>query len=605
MAKGSDNTSKKIKFVDYKDSTFLLGTYRAEKNQLDWIIGKNPYRFETLYNIRYNENLFESRKGGFTSEFCPDFVLLYNHINPSEGYHLFPCISSSIKNEEDMKSMQYPNPEGKYIVFLLGEEIQAEPLNIENLMSSANAKTSIGNMPIVATGDFVARHIDSTKPIQQMLKKPKEKILRFIDLFAGIGGIRCGLEQAAIENGIQPVCVFTSEIKPHAIKVLKDNHPTDTISGDITKIETQNIPDFDILCAGFPCQAFSAAGNRDGFADTRGTLFFDVERILKDKKPKGFLLENVEGLINHDNGKTLQIIIGNLIALGYNVNFRLLNSKDFGVPQERKRIYIVGSLKGKIDLENFNPIHKNLEDILDKNKEISKSPFVKKLLSIYSINDLIGKSIKDKRGGQSNIHSWDIEMKGHLSNEEKKLMSLIMTERRKKKWAKEWQIEWMDGMPLTEKQISTFFKSNKLNKMLIHLTQLGYLRYEYPKKKIISKAITPNGREVFTSRREFDTSKEKGYNIVAGKLSFEVNEILDPKGIAPTLVATDMQHLYVPDGNGIRKLSLREGLRLFGYPETMKFDITEKDGFDLLGNTVVVPVIKAVANRLLNTIKNG
>ncbi len=605
MARLSDNTSEKFQFVDYKNATFLLGTYRADKNHLDWIIGKNPYRFESLYNIRYNENLFESRKGGFTSDFCPDFVLIYNHANPSDGYHLFPCISSSKKSEKDMKSLQYPNPKGSYLVYLLGEEIQTEPLNIESVISSIKEKNPVANMPVVVTGDFLGNYVDATKPIQTPLEKSKENVLRFIDLFAGIGGIRCGLEQAATELGLQPICVFTSEIKPYAIKVLQDNHPTETISGDITKIETKNIPDFDILCAGFPCQAFSAAGNRDGFADTRGTLFFDVERILKDKMPKGFILENVEGLINHDNGKTLQVIIGNLMALGYKVNYRLLNSKDFGVPQERKRIYIVGALNDNIDLDNFEPIHKKLEAVLEANGKISNSPFVKKLLSIYSIKDLIGKSIKDKRGGCSNIHSWDIEIKGHISKEEKKLMGQIMTERRKKKWAEEWGIDWMDGMPLTEKQISTFFENDKLNAMLTHLTQLGYLKFEHPKKKVETKVTTSTGRVVTTYRREFDSSKEKGYNIVAGKLSFEVNEILDPKGIAPTLVATDMHRIYVPDGNGIRKLSLREGLRLFGYPDSLKFDITEKDGFDLLGNTVVVPVIKSVAQRLLNTIYNN
>ena len=103
--------------------------------------------------------------------------------------------------------------------------------------------------------------------------------IRFIDLFAGIGGIRKGLEQAIAERAEVSECVFTSEIKPQAIKVLEQNHPTDTITGDITKINAADIPDFDILCAGFPCQAFSAAGNRRGFADTRGTLFFDVEHF--------------------------------------------------------------------------------------------------------------------------------------------------------------------------------------------------------------------------------------------------------------------------------------------------------------------------------------
>ena len=177
--------------------------------------------------------------------------------------------------------------------------------------------------------------------------------LRFIDLFAGIGGIRKGLELAAIEAGYTPICVFTSEIKPYALDVLKQNHPNEEIVGDITKVDAATIPDFDILCAGFPCQAFSAAGNRLGFADTRGTLFFDVERILLAKKPKGFILENVEGLVNHDGGKTLKTILKHLKAIGYMVSYAVLNSKYFGVPQERKRIYIVGPF---LDLFNISSI---------------------------------------------------------------------------------------------------------------------------------------------------------------------------------------------------------------------------------------------------------
>ena len=150
--------------------------------------------------------------------------------------------------------------------------------------------------------------------------------IRFIDLFAGIGGIRKGLEQAIAERGDVSECVFTSEIKPHAITVLLQNHPTDTITGDITKVKAVDIPDFEILCAGFPCQAFSSAGNRKGFADTRGTLYFDVERILLEKKPKGFILENVEGLVNHDEGKTFKTILDHLLSAGYKVSHRILNS---------------------------------------------------------------------------------------------------------------------------------------------------------------------------------------------------------------------------------------------------------------------------------------
>lgn len=424
------------------------------------------------------------------------------------------------------------------------------------------------------------------------------KTIRFIDLFAGIGGIRCGLELAAKEAGYKTECVFTSEIKGHAIKVLKQNHPDEEINGDITTINENGIPDFDILCAGFPCQAFSSAGKRQGFTDTRGTLFFEVERILSRKKPLGFILENVEGLVNHDKGNTLKTIIEHLEGLGYKVSYRVLNSKDFGVPQERKRIYITGTFRERISLEDFPKKEKKLKDVLEKGLPTENTPFIKNLLSKYPLKDLYGKSIKDKRGGKSNIHSWNLEMKGPLTEEQKDFLNLLMTERRKKKWAEQHGIDWMDGMPLTISQITSFYQHEHIEDWLNDMVEKGYLKYEHPKKLV--KIHTERG---ISSHREYDTTKEKGYNIVSGKLSFEVNKILDPNDVAPTLVAMDMQKLFVPDCNGIRKLTLKEGLRLFGYPETYELNVSEREGYDLLGNTVVVPVIKAVASRLIETIK--
>lgn len=419
--------------------------------------------------------------------------------------------------------------------------------------------------------------------------------LKFIDLFAGIGGIRKGFELAAADAGIETQCVFTSEIKPHALKVLRQNHPDEEIAGDITKVPTSDIPDFDILLGGFPCQAFSMAGKRMGFADTRGTLFFEVERILKEKQPKGFILENVEGLESHDSGRTLHTIIEHIKALDYYVNYRVLNSKYFGVPQERKRIYIVGTKVGCPTLLGFDIVQKTLGDILEQGKPVSQSPFVKNLLKNFTVEQLYGKSIKDKRGGDTNIHSWDLETKGPVSKEQRKLLNQLLKERRKKQWADIIGIDWMDGMPLTEEQIATFFTSDNLHDMLTDLESKGYLKYEHPKKRITDT----NAMGISSTHREYDTTKPKGYNIVAGKLSFEVSKVLSPNEIAPTLVAMDMQKLYVADRGGLRRFTLREGLRLFGYPEDYKFDVTEKEGFDLLGNTVVVPVIKAVATQLI------
>lgn len=417
--------------------------------------------------------------------------------------------------------------------------------------------------------------------------------LRFIDLFSGIGGIRKGFELACAAKSLPCECVFTSEIKPYAVEVLQQNYPKESIHGDIQQISAESIPDFDVLLAGFPCQAFSSAGKRLGFEDTRGTLFFEIARILDTKRPSAFLLENVEGLVTHNRrhikekiGQTFSIILETLRDLGYFVSWSILNAKDFGVPQDRKRIYIAGTKTAMPNLREFVPVHNTLSTVLEYGQPVSNSDFVKLLLTHYKVHELYGKSVKDKRGGKDNIHSWDISYKGCVSSCEKQLLNLMLTERRKKKWAEQYGIDWMDGMPLTLEQIQTFYKNPQLESMLHDLVSKGYLKCEHPKRKVDMKRIQ-------------DTSLPLGYNIVAGKMSFEINKILDPNGIAPTLVAMDMQRLYVVDGDGLRPLTLREGLRLFGYPDDFKFDVALQNGYDLLGNTVVVPVIQKVAERLL------
>ena len=241
-------------------------------------------------------------------------------------------------------------------------------------------------------------------------------------------------------------------------------------------------------------------------------------------------------------------------------------------------------------MANFQKQESCLGDILESGLPTSDSNFAKLLLSHYPIEELAGKAIKDKRGGENNIHSWDIDFKGVISQEEKDLLNQMLKERRKKKWAESYGIDWMDGMPLTLEHIQTFNDSPNLESMLSNLVSKGYVKLEHPKRKIGNQRVQ-------------DPELPLGYNIVAGKMSFEISKVLDPKETAPTLVAMDMQHLYVIDGEGLRTLSLREGLRLFGYPDSFKFDISRDLGYDLLGNTVVVPVIKAVAGRVLDIYK--
>lgn len=172
---------------------------------------------------------------------------------------------------------------------------------------------------------------------------PKGDRFRYIDLFAGIGGIRIPFQELGGK------CVFSSEFNKFSVKTYSVNFG-EVPSGDITKISADSIPDFDILLAGFPCQPFSMAGLHLGFQDTRGTLFFEIERILAEKRPEAFLLENVKQLKGHDHGRTFKVIKEHLEALNYQVSAEVLNAKDFGIPQNRERIYIVGFSKDKLNV---------------------------------------------------------------------------------------------------------------------------------------------------------------------------------------------------------------------------------------------------------------
>ena len=197
--------------------------------------------------------------------------------------------------------------------------------------------------------------------------------MRYFSMFSGIGGFELGIKRAYSDKqsaeikqdrqrrdrdfdkeerdvckaNISPLCIGYSEIDKYAIATYESHFPTHKNYGDATKINPDELPDFDMLCGGFPCQAFSIAGKRRGFEDTRGTFFFDITRIIKAKRPKIVFLENVKGLLNHNKGETFSVIIQTLSELGYDVQWMVLNSKFFGVPQNRERVFIIGNLRGE------------------------------------------------------------------------------------------------------------------------------------------------------------------------------------------------------------------------------------------------------------------
>lgn len=414
--------------------------------------------------------------------------------------------------------------------------------------------------------------------------------MRFIDLFAGTGGIRIGFEQALKEMGLDGECVFTSEIDKKAQETYALNFG-EMPAGDIHETRT-SIPDFDFLLAGFPCQPFSYAGKRKGFGDTRGTLFFEIEKILEEHQPRGFLLENVRGLFTHDKGRTLQTIIHSLEELGYAVHCLLCNSSNFGVPQNRVRVYILGVLghdlhtgitsdlgasdshKYKVHIEQeslFNKVKEpcSVRDILDDvvdDKYHCTDKFVGMLKAAVGedFDILHGKRLIDYRGGNS-IHSWDLGIKGRCTIPERNFMNLLIANRRKKVFGTH-----QDGKMLSKEQISTFYKRNDIDDVITSLLSKGYL-----------KCI--DGR----------------YNPVCGNMSFEVFKFLDPDSISITLTSSDAHKLGVYHNGAVRRITPREAARLQGFPEDFILHPEDTATYKQMGNAVSVPVIRAVIKDML------
>ena len=337
----------------------------------------------------------------------------------------------------------------------------------------------------------------------------KQKIQKYksIDLFAGIGGIRLGFDQA-FDNSIETV--FVSEWDEFAQKTYKANFHDDLeIAGDITKIDEKNIPDFDICLAGFPCQAFSLAGQRKGFADdykgmSRGTLFFDVARICSEHKPKVIFCENVKGLTIHDKGRTFKIIVNALREIGYTVFYKVLNSKDFGVPQNRERIYIVAFRNDIAPGEFIFPAStddtKRIKDILEE----------KPVSARYYLSDCYLETLKK--------HKARHEAKGN-----------------------------------------------------------GF-GYEVRSLDDIAGAIVCGGM-----------GRER--NLIVDKRQTDLTPVTHIKGKI--------------NEEGIRKMTPREWARLQGFPDNYTLPLADVHLYKQLGNSVTVPVIKAIALKIREILENG
>lgn len=330
-------------------------------------------------------------------------------------------------------------------------------------------------------------------------------MLKSIDLFAGIGGIRLGFEQA-FDKELKTV--FVSEWDEYAQKTYKANFADDfEIAGDITKISEEDVPDFDICLAGFPCQAFSLAGQRKGFEDdykgmSRGTLFFDVARICEKKKPKVIFCENVKGLTIHDKGRTFDIIKNTLREIGYTPFEHILNSKDFGVPQNRERIYIV-AFRNDIAPKEF--IFPEPTDSSKRIKDILEGPVPAK----YYLSECYMQTLRDHKARHA--------AKGH-----------------------------------------------------------GF------------------GYEI----RDWD---DVAGAIVCGGMGRERNLIIDKRqtDLTPTT------HIKGEiNKEGVRKMTPREWARLQGFPDSYKLVLADVHLYKQFGNSVTIPVIKAIADKVKGVLDN-
>lgn len=424
----------------------------------------------------------------------------------------------------------------------------------------------------------------------------------FIDLFSGIGGFRIACESLGGK------CVGFSEIDKQAISVYKDNFDTkDELEiGDITKAEEK--PYADILLGGVPCQSWSIAGRMKGFDDPRGKLWLDTIKFTEQSKPKGFVYENVKGLADPRNKANLDLILSEFNKLGYNLYYQVLNAFDFGLPQSRERVFVVG-IRKDIDKHTFSfpEKHKSLPflaDILDggikKNQSVANELAYKNSFNIAAVANKGNFYIfSDVRNGDHTIHSWDLIQ---TSQKEKKICVAILKNRRKPLYGNQ------DGNPMSYKDIANLF-SNQLfddatsqdgtiqESDLETLVEKKILRkvgekYEFLNSKI-SSGINGVYRIFLPESHVFSTLTKSGSRDFISEISIPLN-ITDKKKFL-------VEEIYLK--KKYRQITVKEASRLQGFPDSYVFSTKYSTSMGLLGNAVAVDVVKLVVNNLLNSIR--
>ena len=429
-----------------------------------------------------------------------------------------------------------------------------------------------------------------------MMKEIKNH-LKFLDLFAGIGGFRLGMESAGHE------CIGFCEIDKFARASYKAIHDTkgEIELHDITAISDESIRRIgrvDIICGGFPCQAFSIAGNRRGFEDTRGSLFFEIARFASILRPKYLLLENVKGLLNHDGGATFETILGALDELGYNVEWQILNSKDFGVPQNRERVFVIGHLRGECTRRVF-PLSKSCQQANSINKQYSNT-----ITTRYGNSQGSGAYIVESKSQKvrsiGNIHPSGNGMNGEVYESTGLAPTLTTNKGEGQKIAIPVLTPVRTDKRTDKRQNGSRFKYD--GEPMFTLTAQD-------KHRILIAGKLPGNHD--QNSRVYDTDG------LAPTLSTMQGGGQEPKiiqrghgynqggehDIAPTLTSNSYhENNHLSDGFRIRKLTPRECWRLQGFPD-WAFDKAQEVNsnsqlYKQAGNSVTVNVIAAIAKEL-------